>query len=429
MLQLGYAEADITPTTPIKLVGFNRENSLSRGILAPLMAQVAVWKNDEVCCLITIDSIGFTKELSNKLRERVGGLLKISSEKVMICFSHTHSAPDADEERNYYEEASKKIEVCVLRASENMSAVSVGWDNGKAKIGVNRRWNSKDTDDRIGILKICDIQTTYPKLMILRVTAHANVLKRDNYMVSPDYFGDLRMIAGQRFQCPVMVIQGASGSTAPIYFSSQETPVDAQLEQCIRSKTALWDMANLITESVSAKFDAITQKKELPLHMYSKHIYLFSDVPSKNEALHTVEEAKAKCGIKNTGWLEKIANLNKEGVREQREDVEMQFFSIGDWCMCGGPYEFMVGFALEATRTLHNEFFYLNGYTNGCLLYFPTEEEFDVGGYEVYWSMLIYYKYLDRVYPFRKGEASKLIQFVTEYWRSEHCANDIECDS
>ena len=30
---------------------------------------------------------------------------------------------------------------------------------------------------------------------------------------------------------------------------------------------------------------------------------------------------------------------------------------------------------------------------------------------------------------FRKGEASKLIQFVTEYWKSEHCANDIECDS
>jgi hypothetical protein len=413
-LQLGYAEADITPLTPMKLVGFYRESNLSKGILAPLMAQVAVWKNDGICCLITIDSIGFTLELSNILRERVGNLLGISSEKVMLCFSHTHAAPDADEDRTYFEEVCNKIEICVSQAAENISPVSVGWDNGMAKIGVNRRWISKDTDDRIGILKICDIKTDCPKLLILRVTAHGNVLKRDNYMISPDYFGDVRKTASLRFQCPVMVIQGAAGSTAPIYFCSEETPVDARSEQCIRSKTALEDMANLITESVSSKFDSINQNKELTVHMYSWHIDLVSDVPSTDEALGIAKEAETMCGIEDSGWLKKVAELNKAGVHEQKEDVEMQFFSIGDWCMCGGPYEFMVGFALEAVRILHNEFFYMNGYTNGCLLYFPTIDEFDAGGYEVYWSMLIYYRYLDRVFPFRREEASKLIRFVTE---------------
>jgi len=42
------------------------------------------------------------------------------------------------------------------------------------------------------------------------------------------------------------------------------------------------------------------------------------------------------CGIEDSGWLKKVAELNKAGVKEQKEDVEMQFFSIGDWCMCGG---------------------------------------------------------------------------------------------
>lgn len=412
-LQLGYAETNITPLTPKKLVGFYREDSLSKGILAPLIAQVAVWKSDEICCLITIDSIGFTRELSNMLRERVGKLLSILSEKVMICFSHTHAAPDADEERDYYEEVCKKIEICVSEAAANMSTVSVGWDNGKAKIGVNRRWISKDTDDRIGKLKVCEAQRDCPKLLILRVTAHGNVLKRDNYMISPDYFGDVRKIVGQRFRCPVMVIQGAAGNTAPIYFCSEESPVDAKSDQCVRSKSALEDMANRITESVCAKFDSIIQNKDLTVRMYSRHIDLFSDVPSTDEALRVANEAENLCGIKDSGWMQKVSELNKAGVQEQREDVEMQFLSIGDCCMCGGPYEFMVGFALEAARILHNEFFYLNGYTNGCLLYFPTEEEFNAGGYEVYWSMLIYYKYLDRVYPFRRDEASRLVRFVT----------------
>lgn len=417
-LQLGFAQTDITPLTPKKLVGFYREDDMSKGILAPLMAQVAVWKNDGICCLITIDSIGFTRELSNGLRERVGKLLGITKEKVMICFSHSHAAPDADEERDYYEEVCHKIEGCVSEAAENMSTVSAGWSNGEARIGVNRRWISEDTDDRIGILKICEIPAGRPKLLILRVTAHGNVLKRDNHMISPDYFGDVRKAAARRFSCPVMVIQGAAGNIAPKYFCSEETPVDARSEHCVRSKTALEDMADLITESVSARFDSIDQNKELSVCMFSRHIDLTSEVPSVDVALRMSKEAETACGIKDPGWLEKVAALNRAGVKEQREDVEMQFFSVGDWCMCGGPYEFMVGFALQAARILHNEFFYLNGYTNGCLLYFPTEEEFDAGGYEVYWSMLIYYRYLDRVYPFRRDEASRLIRFVADNYCS-----------
>ena len=44
----------------------------------------------------------------------------------------------------------------------------------------------------------------------------------------------------------------------------------------------------------------------------------------------------------------------------------------------------------------------------------PTEEEFDYGGYEVFWSMLIYYVYIERVYPFRREEASRLIRFAAD---------------
>ena len=97
----------------------------------------------------------------------------------------------------------------------------------------------------------------------------------------------------------------------------------------------------------------------------------------------------------------------------------MQYFSVGDWCLCGGPYEFMVGFALATEKILGNEFFYFNGYTNGCLLYFPTEDEYDAGGYEVFWSMLIYYRYIDRVYPFRRDAVCKLIQYVAEVYRKQ----------
>lgn len=412
-LQLGFAEVDITPTRPMNLVGFYRPDNLSKGVLSPLVAQVAVWKSSETCCVIAIDSIGFTKERSDAMRERVAKRLETSPDRVMLCFSHTHAAPDADVEWEYYEEVCDKIEACAFNAKADLSDVLVGWANGEAKIGVNRRWISEDTDDRVGILKICDRKTERPKLLILRVTAHGNVLKRDNALISPDYFGDVRRVASQRFDCKVMMIQGAAGSTAPKYFCSKETPVDSRKELCVRSERALLDMAELITDAVSERFDAIEMQQGLSAQIYSRHIDLISNVPSNEEALRIAQEARTKCGIEDDGWLRKVAQLNEAHVCEQKEDVELQFFKIGDFCMCGGPYEFMVGFALDSARILKNEFFYVNGYTNGCLLYFPTEDELDAGGYEVYWSMLIYYKYVDRVFPFRKGEATKLIRFIT----------------
>ena len=364
---------------------------------------------------MTVDSIGFTRKLTDALRERIGGRLGISAEKVMVCFSHTHAAPEAESERGYYEEACSRIADAAVRARSSMVPVTAGWGNAHADIGVNRRWISEETDDRIGILKICDEQSEDPKLLILRVTAHGNVLKRDNLMVSPDYFGNVRDTAGKRFCCPVMVIQGSAGNTAPRFFCSEETPVDATGERYIRSRTALQDMADLITDSAAEVFGTIVQRKDPVARMYSVHTVLESDVPGKDEALRVAEDAKTQCGIDGSGWLSEVERLWEAGIRIQREDVEIQYFSVGSWCLCGGAYEFMTGFALETERTLKDEFFYANGYTNGCQLYFPTDEEFDAGGYEVFWSMLIYYPFTDRVYPFRRGSAGKLIRFMTEH--------------
>ena len=215
MLRLGFAEVDITPDRPVELVGFHRKDNRSKGVLKPLLAQAAVFEADERCCLVTVDSIGFTKELTDGLRERVCRILDVAPEKVMVCFSHTHAAPEADFEREYYEETCRRIEGAVSRAKGNMEPAAAGWGNAHASIGVNRRKVSDATDNRIGILKVCRAADGTPKLLVLRVTAHANVLKRDNCRISPDYFGSLRETAGKKFGCPVMVVQGAAGNTAP----------------------------------------------------------------------------------------------------------------------------------------------------------------------------------------------------------------------
>ena len=412
MIKLGYAETDITPNVPLQLVGFNRADNTSKGVLKPLLAQVSIWESEERHCLITIDSIGFKKELSDILRIKVGNMLKASCDKVMLCFSHCHSAPDADNSEEYFEMVCRNVLMAVHSAATNTYPVSIGWDNVEVDIGVNRREENINVDKRAGILQACGLEKKDRKLLLIRVTAHCNVLKRDNYLISPDYFGNIREMLQEKYGCPVMVIQGSAGNIAPKYFDSKETPIDARGPQYIRSNTALEDMAAVVCEKLSQKIASIELVDTLSVNMYSKEILFSANVPSITVAEEIAEEAKNNCGIDGTSWLGEISILHSVGVHSQEEKIEVQYFTIGKWCICGVPYELMVEFSLESMEKLNNEFFYVNGYTNGCLSYFPTEEEYDRGGYEVYWSLLIYYKYFNRVFPFERDSASKLIEFI-----------------
>ena len=244
-------------------------------------------------------------------------------------------------------------------------------------------------------MKVCDKENDRIKLLIIRLTAHCNALKRDNYLLSPDFFGEIRDLLKQSYHCPMMIVQGSAGNIAPKYFKSKETPFDAIGEQFVRSETALEDISKVVFSAASPIIENIEAKAIDSINMYSHHTVLYAEVPSYEVAEGIAKEAKEKCGIDGTNWLCEIQRLNNAGIEIQKEDVEVQYFKISKWCLCGVPYELMVEFALRTQEILEDEYFYLNGYTNGCSSYFPTEKEFDLGGYEVYWSLLAYYLYFN----------------------------------
>ncbi len=416
MLKVGYAEVDITPEQPIELVGFYREDNISKGVQSPLLAQVAVWEKEERCCLITVDSLGFMKEMTDLLRERVCRVLGVSKDKVMVCFSHTHAAPNADSEKQYFEMICEKVSAAVERAMSDLKPVSVGYGNAEVNIGVNRRPNGTKIDKRAGFLLARDEKIQKNRLLLVRLTAHGNVLKADNYRLSPDYFGAVREALQEQYDCPVMVIQGSAGNIAPKYFDSERTPIDAKGPAFVRSRDALNKMAEEVRQNLVKSTRRITLTADIPVRMYSKETMLYAEVPPLEVAEKIATEAKEVCGIDGTEWLTEVSRLRENGIQRQEERVDVQYFSVGDWCLCGVSYELMTEFALKGVERTGNEFFYINGYTNGCLSYFPTEEEFDKGGYEVYWSMLIYYKYFHRVFPFERESGEALLKFMIDHY-------------
>ena len=430
---MGYEERIITPDKPVQMAGYDaRIDNWSRGVMKDLKAQILVIKkNEERFCLITIDSLGFTVALTSFLRMRVAEILTVRMEQVMICFSHTHAAPNAAVEQEYYDFVYQSILSGVKKADESMVPVYAGWGIAENTVGINRRESGQPIDPRIGVLKICGEDEEKIKVLVVRVTAHCNVLMPDNYLISPDYFGEAREALERRYGCNVMMVQGASGDVRPRYrqenadyletHPSEEHLMNISVQMKERSdaqsQKALKDMAQAVCESLHPVVDQIKPKPVSRISMFSVKSSFYADVPELRRAGEIAAEAWEMGRIDGKGWLMEVERLQNKGEKKQRAEIEIQFFAINDGCFCGVPNEAMSDIAVNIWKKSDNPILFFNGYTNGCSSYLPTAAEYDKGGFEVLWSNLLYYQYHGRVMPLNRDTAHQLEDEVVKTWK------------
>ena len=417
-LKLGFFETDITPDAPMQLIGFGN-SSKSQGIERPLRAQVSIWQMDAICCvLVAIDHIGFALDHAARLRNALGSLLGTDAEHVMLCFSHTHAAPNDSLEPAYASMVDARILDAARRALGAMRPVRIAWGCAETDIGVNRR-NGSALDRRAGLLKAVDAQNGAPVLALMRLTAHGNALMSDNARISADWFGAARDILSRAWGCPVMLTQGAAGNVAPRFFCSKINPPDADdaSGRFIRTDDALNEMGRTVLRDTQALFDSLQPHDASMLRMFTVRGTLYAQVPSPSHACAIAAEAAREAGIDGSGWLQEVARLNEKGVSRQSEQVELQYFQLDEGALIGVPNEIMCELALEVRAQCGNLVFF-GGYTNGCTGYLPTAAEYDRGGYEVFWSMLYYYMYFGRVMPLERDSAARLVAMAEEGFRS-----------
>ncbi len=416
-LEFGFSETEITPHTPIQTIGFGVQEPAT-GVERALMAQATVWRLGEtICAVIAIDHIGFAIDHARSLRKRIADLIGAGLEQVMLCFSHTHAAPNDSAEPEYSEWVDERVLDAVNRAMNGMLPVRAAWGCADVEIGVNRRMGAA-LDRRAGILKVVDAKTGANAFALLRLTAHGNALKADNRLISPDWIGAARDWISKKLHCPVMIAQGASGNVAPKYFCSKLKPPDADdtSGRFVRTNDALSEMARAVWKGVGRVFDGIQAREVRTLRMHSARKALLARVPEMPRAREIAEEAHRAAEIDGARWLREVARLNAEGVKEQYETVEMQFFQLDEGALIGVANEIMCELALEVAEKA-GETVFLGGYTNGSAGYLPTAEEYDRGGYEVFWSMLEYFMYYPRVMPLERDSAETIVEMALEGMR------------
>src|SRR3954447_2739082 len=151
----GVASVVITPGEPIWLAGYGMRTRPSTGVLQDIHAKALVLEDETGAktVLVTSDLLGFIKEVSDPIAERVRKKYGIPRERLALTASHTHSGPvignmlrpaypltpGQDEIINRYTAHLEDMVVDVIgRAVGNMTPAQVSFGQGFAGFAVNR---------------------------------------------------------------------------------------------------------------------------------------------------------------------------------------------------------------------------------------------------------------------------------------------------
>lgn len=418
MSKVGVCQVDITPPLGIDFIGYHRDTGINN-IEEHIYGTIFVFEKDEVkTVFISIDNIGMLVEDTNIIRERVASELHVPFEQITVVYTHTHSGPETVGDhpliKSYKTILLNNVVQGAITANNNMRSCEVGWDVTTGDIGVNRRERTPDgkakmginiegiVDKRIGVLAMRNAESKELAGVIVFCTAHPNVLKGDSDVLSADYPGMTREILEKIVNCPVIIVQGATGNVNAKYRGSQE---------------ALKQMAYVLSGHVLTILPTVTYRPIVNLRTISSTMQMkLKDIPEIEEIKRMAQLAEKQWGVNTEEWLTIVLEKHRRNIQQVSIDLEIQLFQINDGIFSGIPMEPFSETALEMKESVQNELAFFGGYTNGYIGYLPTKEEYAYGGYEVELNPVVYGPVTKLLMPPEENTAELIVQRVTELY-------------
>jgi hypothetical protein len=418
MSKVGVCKVDITPPIGIDFIGYHRDTGINN-IEDHIYGTIFVFEKDEMkTVFISIDNIGMLVEDTTMIRERVASELNEPLQQITVVYTHTHSGPETVGDhpliKSYKTILLNNVVQGAITANNNMRSCEVGWDVMTGDIGVNRRERTPDgkakmginiegiVDKRIGVLAMRNAESKELAGVIVFCTAHPNVLKGDSDVLSADYPGMTREILEKIVNCPVIIVQGATGNVNAKYRGSQE---------------ALKQMAYVLSGHVLTILPTVTYSPIVNLRTISTMMQMkLKDIPEIEEIKRMAQLAEKQWGVNTDEWLTIVLEKHRKNIRHLSIDLEIQLFQINDGIFSGIPMEPFSETALEMKESVQNELAFFGGYTNGYIGYLPTKEEYAYGGYEVELNPVVYGPVTNLLMPPEENTAELIVQRVTELY-------------
>lgn len=404
-MDIGVAQIDITPETPIRLAGFAaRTKSESEKVLHNLSAKAIAFGSDaqQPSILITVDLIGIQWRVTNELVNRLSANLGIKPEQIVVCASHTHGSPEVGNLINilqcrgdyprefnfsdsllsldqllhlacYNEFLIDRLETVALEALKNRKPALLFWGKGTASFAENRRTDGGPVDHSLPVLVVSNPDSTL-RAVLVNYACHGISLGADVNEVHGDWMGEAqREIEARHPGVMAMVSIGCAGEAHP------------KLRDNI-------EYTNAYAREIADNVDKLLQLKLQPLTSpptcNMRWINLpFSQVPSVKELIEFTEDTTIK-GYYSRLALERL--LRGESIPSELS-YPIQTWNFGDeMIMINMGGEAVVDYSIRLNNELDAERLWINSYSNDVSCYIGSRRVIAEGGYEVDASMYWY---------------------------------------
>ena len=415
MLKAGTAIVDVSPTTPMFLVGYPHVPRTSTGIHDPLCATALALDNGSAAVIkVAVDILFFNPPTARELRRRIAAATGVAETGVFVSCTHTHSGPSTFDMLNWQDDPvvppydpaylariTAGVVDAATRAWQGRVPAELAWTACQVDgVGCNRHRPDAPRDPECGILAVRSPQTRRLLALATVYAMHPTVLHEDSTLVSADFPGCCRRYLGARLGEDVAVLydNGLCGNLSPRYHVKNQTFAEAE-----RLGNRLGEfIAQAVAKLADADYsDAPVLAGALEKVAIERRIF-----PSVAEAEAILTTARAdyerlkaegaphgpvrtaECSVFGAEETLTLARLQAAGavdaVMANYNPIEVQVIRIGDCCQAGFPCETFVEYGLEfkpKTALKTHPVTLVNGELHG---YIVTEAAFAQGGYEAW---------------------------------------------
>jgi neutral ceramidase len=422
-LRAGAVAIDVTPQEfPLNMPGGFNEN-LAQSVHDPLHARcLALNDGQTTIAMVVLDSLGAAPEVLEEAKALASKETDIPIDKMLICSTHTHSGPpssggrEGTPEHAYRNRLVDGVAESIIKANAALRPAAIGAASHPLPEEVfNRRWYLKmgkmplnpfgkldivkmnpgtspdvldkpagPTDPDITILSVQDAKRK-PLALFANYSLHY-VGGIPKAQISADYFGEFSRLMPSRFSVTddfvAMMSNGTSGDINNVPFLVNR-PRREPFEQIriVAQKAA--DTAWYAHQKIER------HRSDITLGMLQREIVLKYRRPTSEQ----IEDAKAVLDIKDQEAISKLPRLAQNYARnvikatERQEEtltVKLQAIRIGDFAVCGIPFETFVEIGLEIKERSPFPQTMVIGLANGRYGYLPTPAQHRLGGYETW---------------------------------------------
>jgi neutral ceramidase len=424
-LYAGAARVKLDPPAGLAMLGYGNRVGRNAGVHDDLAAQALVLSDGaNKLAIVGVDLLAIGIRLANNIRQRVAASTDISADSIMVCATHTHSAPafnifatpraDAKpaEGRDLEWERAlpAKIASAIVQANENLEPATLRAATAQFTLGTNRRLirphrqvqtaaNRSGPADSEVVAFGAYRPNGAPLAFLMNYPCHGVVLCEDNLLYSRDWPGfamdEIETAASANSSRPISIfIQGATGNIDPRSRGNFEVAEDHGRTMGRAAFEALAQAPSITDAAIAAR--------RIPLSLALKDLSAEMAV-ARNCAAQTKASLDNHRGgdgyqlkrlldhhAQSLAALAALEAIEDQSRRDRRVDMDrrelataMTVAAIGNLAIVGIPGELFVELGLAIKAIPNFARILVAGYCNDLIGYIPTRAAYAEGGYEV----------------------------------------------